>query len=228
MTSFFLEAFERKTKKNNSFFPFEKPRTSRAVKRMWAFVKSLASWLEDPNNANVLCWNEDGTSFQIKDPNWFMENVYRFRFKAKCYTSFKRQLNMYGFRCRDGMIAHPFFKRDCIDYHRFVKRKGVRFESTNPKAAKAIEAMEAMEAAKAAKAIEAMEAMEAAKAAKAIEAIEAAKAVKAMEALKAIEEAEAAKATEMQRAPNPFEHDNLHLCSTAGLVDFMQGLEFDF
>jgi hypothetical protein len=183
---------------------------------MLAFVKSLASWLEDPKNANVLCWNEDGTSFQIKDSKRFMENMYRFRFKAKCYTSFKRQLNMYGFRCRDGLIVHPFFKRDCIDYHRFVKRKGVRFESTNPKAAKAIEAMEAMEAAKAAKAIEA---------------IEAAKAFKAMEAIEAIEAAEAieeAKATEMQRAPNPFEHDNLHLCSTAGLVDFMQGLEFDF
>ena len=139
-----------------------------------AFVKSLADWLANPANAGVICWNEEGTTFQINDSKRFMEELYSSRFMATRYTSFKRQLNIYGFRCRDHVFVHPFFQRGRVDYHQIMKRKGVRFE----------------------------------------------KKVKA----KATE----AKAVEAKAAYDPFVFDSLHLGSTAGLVDFMLGLDFEF
>ena len=169
-----------------------------------AFVKSLADWLANPANAGVICWNEEGTTFQINDSKRFMEELYSSRFMATRYTSFKRQLNIYGFRCRDHVFVHPFFQRGRVDYHQIMKRKGVRFEKKVK--VKATEAKAVEVKATEAKAVE-------------VKAVE----VKATEA-KAVE----AKAVEAKAAYDPFVFDSLHLGSTAGLVDFMLGLDFEF
>ena len=91
---------------------------------MKAFVKALFGWLADPVNAAILSWDANGKTFRVKNPEQFMEDLYRQRFKAARYNSFNRQLNIYGFRCREEAFVHPSFQRDFVDYDRILKRKG--------------------------------------------------------------------------------------------------------
>lgn len=142
---------------------------------MQSFVKVLEEWLADHLNASILSWNEDGTGFKVKNPEKFMRHVYSSRFSSTKYNSFKRQLNLYGFRSRDELFFHPYFQRGFVDYERILKRKG-GVETFKVKAEKK-------------------------------------------------REPEASKA-EQQKEPDLFEFDDLHLCSTAGLVDLFLGLDF--
>ena len=129
---------------------------------MRSFVKALEEWLADPMNAAVLSWDDAGTTFRVKNPEQFMQ-LYRKTFNAARYNSFKRQLNMYGFRSREKVFDHPFFQRGCVDYERILKKK--------------------------------------------------------------VAEASKAEASKTKES-SFFEFDALHLCSTAGLVDLMLGLDF--
>ena len=151
---------------------------------MRSFVKALEEWLADPMNAAVLSWDDAGTTFRVKNPEQFMQ-LYRKTFNAARYNSFKRQLNMYGFRSREEVIAHPYFQRGRVDYERILKKS---VAGPNPSKAERPKAERP----------------------------------KAERPKAERPKAEASKTKEL----NLFEFDSLHLCSTAGLVDLMLGLDF--
>ncbi len=78
----------------------------------------------------MISWNPEGTEFTIKDANEFAETVLPRYFKHKNFTSFVRQLNMYGFhKSRDSSaencFSHQMFQRDEPHLLRGIKRKKV-------------------------------------------------------------------------------------------------------
>ena len=61
------------------------------------FLEKLFNILEDTNNNQIIHWNEDGTKVIISDPIKFTLNILPKNFNHKNYSSFVRQLNLYGF-----------------------------------------------------------------------------------------------------------------------------------
>ena len=61
------------------------------------FLEKLFNILEDPNNNQIIHWNEDGTRVIISDPIKFTLNILPKNFNHTNYSSFVRQLNLYGF-----------------------------------------------------------------------------------------------------------------------------------
>lgn len=60
------------------------------------FVLKLWSMVNDPKNQEYIRWMPDGKSFQVLDREEFMMKVLPQYFKHKNFSSFVRQLNMYG------------------------------------------------------------------------------------------------------------------------------------
>lgn len=61
------------------------------------FVVKLWRMINDPLNASYIHWIDNGTSFQVADREAFMKYVLPQYFKHNNFSSFVRQLNMYGF-----------------------------------------------------------------------------------------------------------------------------------
>ncbi|KAI8816527.1 HSF-type DNA-binding-domain-containing protein [Fimicolochytrium jonesii] len=61
------------------------------------FVQKLHRILEDESHANLIRWSPCGTSFLVIDCPGFAQKVLPRVFKHNNYTSFVRQLNLYGF-----------------------------------------------------------------------------------------------------------------------------------
>ncbi|KAL5040226.1 hypothetical protein BDV3_002412 [Batrachochytrium dendrobatidis] len=62
-----------------------------------AFLNKLYNMVSDPSTDEHIQWNEDGTSFLVSNPLSFSKVVLPRFFKHNNFTSFNRQLNMYGF-----------------------------------------------------------------------------------------------------------------------------------
>jgi len=165
---------------------------------MKVFVRSLLDWLANPANATILRWNEEGTTFHVIDSERFMEELYRKKFNAARYASFKRQLNIYDFRCRDEVFVHPHFRRDGSDYHLITKKKGVRFQKSPTKLYKAKKSAIQPELTGTGEAPDA-----------------------------AAPDAAAPDAAAPERT-DPFKFNGLHLFSSSYLVDLMIDLDFAF
>lgn len=65
---------------------------------------------------SLICWAEHGLCFFVVSQERFVEDVLPTHFKQKKFSSFKRQLNFYGFRCLtkgadQGGFFHPFFRK---------------------------------------------------------------------------------------------------------------------
>jgi len=75
--------------------------TSKRSKPTPAFLQKLFHMLEhasaDPNDANVVSWSHDGKCFTIRSIQSFTKRVLPKYFESS-FTSFKRQLNYYGFQ----------------------------------------------------------------------------------------------------------------------------------
>ena len=64
------------------------------------FPSKLYQMLESVDRldfAHVVSWLPHGKSFQVQDPDLFMDLVVPQFFKATKYRSFQRQLNLWGF-----------------------------------------------------------------------------------------------------------------------------------
>jgi len=61
------------------------------------FVHKLYQMLSDPKQSNYIRWNETGYSFIIRNVQGFSHNVLPLHFRHNNFSSFVRQLNMYGF-----------------------------------------------------------------------------------------------------------------------------------
>lgn len=60
----------------------------------------LRSLVDDASYADAVCWTEDGSAIVIPDVDLFVRRVLGAEnnvFKTRNYSSFVRQLNMYGF-----------------------------------------------------------------------------------------------------------------------------------
>ena len=76
----------KKSKKNNSF------------------IFKLYEILNNTLYHKIICWNNDGSAILIKDTNKLCEIVLPIFFKHNNFSSFVRQLNLYGFHKSKGMI----------------------------------------------------------------------------------------------------------------------------
>lgn len=70
--------------------------SSSAPKTRPAFVGKLWNMVNDPTNANHIRWTPDGQSFEVFHREQFEKEVLPRYFKHSNFSSFVRQLNMYG------------------------------------------------------------------------------------------------------------------------------------
>ncbi|CAG8637861.1 8988_t:CDS:2, partial [Ambispora gerdemannii] len=88
---------------NSSTTPFSLPaplpqKPSRTGnKSVPAFLNKLYNMVNDPQSNELITWSEGGTSFLVKRPQDFAREVLPRFFKHNNFSSFVRQLNMYGF-----------------------------------------------------------------------------------------------------------------------------------
>lgn len=81
----------------------------------------------DNESEDTISWTESGHSFVIKDMETFVTSVLMKYFRHQKFSSFQRQLNLYGFRkiskgTETGAYCHEFFARDQTDKLRLVRR----------------------------------------------------------------------------------------------------------
>ncbi|CAG8492652.1 17180_t:CDS:2 [Dentiscutata erythropus] len=74
------------------------PRSPRTGNRsVPAFLNKLYNMVNDPQSNELITWSESGNSFLVKRPQDFAKEVLPRFFKHNNFSSFVRQLNMYGF-----------------------------------------------------------------------------------------------------------------------------------
>ena len=78
-------------------------------------------------SSDIVAWNEAGTAFWVKDMEVFTTSILLTYFRHQKYSSFQRQLNLYGFRkiqkgSELGAYAHEYFIRDKPELLRYVRR----------------------------------------------------------------------------------------------------------
>ncbi len=61
-----------------------------------SFVKTLYSIAHRPDLTDLIHWTEDGSSFWISDNDTFAQQVLFHYYKHRSFTSFIRQLKVYG------------------------------------------------------------------------------------------------------------------------------------
>jgi len=62
------------------------------------FPRKLHQILSEPNLGSIITWLPNGRAFKIKGPKIFAQKVLPAYFRTSNYSSFKRQLNQWGFR----------------------------------------------------------------------------------------------------------------------------------
>lgn len=97
-------------------------------KQIPPFVQKLNSILESSKNTDLIRWSKEGDSFIVLDEDGFSKTLIPELYKHNNYTSFVRQLNMYGFHKKVGLLDnsmmaserknkspseyyHPYFRR---------------------------------------------------------------------------------------------------------------------
>ncbi|KAJ3013936.1 UNVERIFIED_CONTAM: stress-responsive transcription factor hsf1 [Siphonaria sp. JEL0065] len=111
--------------------------TSSAAKNVPAFLNKLYNMVSDPSS-DLIHWSEDGQAFIVEKHEEFAQKVLPRFFKHNNFSSFVRQLNMYGFHkvphLQQGALiesdhgecwefANPHFQRNQPDLLCLVTRK---------------------------------------------------------------------------------------------------------
>ncbi|KAI8077228.1 uncharacterized protein B0P05DRAFT_572099 [Gilbertella persicaria] len=107
-------------------------------KNVPAFLNKLYSMVNDPESDDLICWADDGASFFVNRQEDFARKVLPRFFKHNKFSSFVRQLNMYGFHkvphLQQGVLetdsdserwefSNPNFQRNQPDLLLLVTRK---------------------------------------------------------------------------------------------------------
>ncbi|KAJ3535080.1 hypothetical protein NMY22_g6642 [Coprinellus aureogranulatus] len=110
-----------------------------------AFLQKLYEMVNDPKNHDLIRWSEAGDSFFVLDHERFAHDVLGRWFKHRNFSSFVRQLNMYGFHkiphLQQGVLksdtetefwnfAHAHFHRGQPDMLCLIQRKKTANQST--------------------------------------------------------------------------------------------------
>ncbi|CAK69484.1 unnamed protein product (macronuclear) [Paramecium tetraurelia] len=82
---------------------------------------------------DIIKWDEEGIKIKIIDKSLLQENVLPRFFKHGNYSSFLRQLNMYGFtscKDQDGILTyeHPYFTQNKVIQKFIQKKKQIHVE----------------------------------------------------------------------------------------------------
>ncbi|KAJ1655728.1 hypothetical protein IWQ61_004565 [Dispira simplex] len=119
------------------------PTNSKAPSTSTTFVHKLYDMVVDPQYQHLISWNYSGTSFVVCSINEFSKEVLPKHFKHNNFSSFVRQLNMYGFHKvnksprgqrtavenQTWEFSHPKFMRSRPDLLDEIKRKSIETES---------------------------------------------------------------------------------------------------
>ena len=105
------------SKMSSSGFQFSRSQEMFPVKLM--HILQLID-TKEPELSHIISWQPNGTTFRIHDKRLFEQLVkQRGFFNQKSYSSFRRQLNLWGFkkigkRCKAdcGVYGHPLFLRE--------------------------------------------------------------------------------------------------------------------
>ncbi|KAI0758581.1 HSF-type DNA-binding-domain-containing protein [Irpex lacteus] len=103
------------------------------------FVTKLYQMINDPKSAQFITWTELGTSFVVSNVGEFSRTILGSHFKHNNFSSFVRQLNMYGFHkinrtpraqrtsgdAQTWEFSHPKFLRGRPDLLEEIKRKAL-------------------------------------------------------------------------------------------------------
>eukprot|EP00331_Platyophrya_macrostoma_P031975 CAMPEP_0176439052 /NCGR_PEP_ID=MMETSP0127-20121128/19692_1 /TAXON_ID=938130 /ORGANISM="Platyophrya macrostoma, Strain WH" /LENGTH=320 /DNA_ID=CAMNT_0017823205 /DNA_START=64 /DNA_END=1026 /DNA_ORIENTATION=- len=96
------------------------------------FIEKLFLIIEDPENNDAICWSEAGDSIILKDLGVLATKVLAKYFPGIKYSSFQRQINLYGFKKVTRANAHereyqqPCFRRGCKNLLPQIKRSVTR------------------------------------------------------------------------------------------------------
>ena len=111
-------------------------------------LHSMLSLAEEDGYSDVVAWHPDGKSFQIHDRRKFVKQVMPLYFQQTKFSSFRRQLNIYGFECihepgatYDGYF-HYKFQRDKPDLVETMTRLNTSPHGRSPTPTKASESKE--------------------------------------------------------------------------------------
>ncbi|KAF7977825.1 hypothetical protein HWV62_2559 [Athelia sp. TMB] len=116
------------------------------------FVAKLYQMISDPSSSRFISWTELGTSFVVSNVGEFSRSILGSHFKHNNFSSFVRQLNMYGFHkinrtprsqrtstdAQTWEFSHHKFLRGRPDLLDEIKRKALE---TGPNAAASADAM---------------------------------------------------------------------------------------
>ena len=99
------------------------------------FLEKLFKILKKKKNNQIIHWNEDGSKVVISDPIKFTVNILPKHFNHQNYSSFVRQLNLYGFNkinniynSTEEQFFNENFKRDKdIEDIKNIKRKDLSY-----------------------------------------------------------------------------------------------------
>ncbi|KAI9291513.1 hypothetical protein K502DRAFT_368385 [Neoconidiobolus thromboides FSU 785] len=133
--------FEKFVQADGNEVPMLESYNIRTSKNIAPFIAKLYNLVENSETDFVIHWDEDGKTFYISNPDFFAKQILPRFFKHKNFSSFVRQLNLYGFHkiqnLRQGVLIgnadseklqffHPKFERDKIDQLAEVVRKVVK------------------------------------------------------------------------------------------------------
>eukprot|EP01136_Pigoraptor_vietnamica_P001083 Opistho-1_new@27241 len=109
------------------------------------FVLKLRTLLDSKENNEAICWSEDGSCIVIGDTTKFQLMILAKSFKTNNFSSFVRQLNMYGFHKVNGfkhapekkspvVFQHPNFHRDNPELLLNIRRAQTRSSAARAQA----------------------------------------------------------------------------------------------
>ena len=106
------------------------------MRKISQFIKQLKKLVEEPLNKNFIIWDEKNCTLLIRKPEEFCIKILPFYYKHCNFSSFIRQLNLYGFRKVDPnlwVFQHESLKTSLFSNLSEIQRKKKKMEfSTNP------------------------------------------------------------------------------------------------
>jgi len=106
------------------------------MRKISQFIKQLKKLVEEPLNKNLIVWNEKNCTLMIRKPEEFCIKILPFYYKHCNFSSFIRQLNLYGFHKVDPnlwVFQHESLKTNLFSNLSEIQRKKKRIEfNTNP------------------------------------------------------------------------------------------------
>ncbi|CAD8179894.1 unnamed protein product [Paramecium octaurelia] len=105
----------------------------RNTSKRYRFIEIIRQILDCDEFMDIIKWDEEGIKIKIIDKSLLQDSVLPRYFKHGNYSSFLRQLNMYGFTsCKDqnGILTykHPYFTQSQIIQKFIEKKKQTRLE----------------------------------------------------------------------------------------------------